>query len=478
MTSCYSQTLRFHDDDDLWTKRRKLRHLYSLFWEPDNITDLPISPITHVASFLTAPSRAFLAIALYGARENIFCVNLCSKQPNNSCYWWDRSLKHSIRALMGSECENLDFGDVEKSLAVKINDAHLVQVLFCFDAVNKVKKIRLTHCININGAGLWPLRGSTVVEQIDLSVVTRHKSPKLWKKLQIRRELHFNLWRDTSVVRTLDSIISQEGNALKHLQLHWSWRELGEYSYWRPNNVDQLIMRYNNMLESRGIVSCSMCTINLPARAVRIDDMSVQLSFNKWAQIDAAQHHTCLTCLRNYCDECVTTENNAANEMDILEYCHDCEGFQCQDCRKKDYCERCGRIFCAGTCGALKDCTGCPGKVCSRCSFESTCVRCNSIYCGECRDVSECNICLRHWCRDCLPSTQCDHECGINICDECISKRKCDQCNSSFCGNCRSISECKMCKQRCCSDCDPSRAWGRDERNGYCAECASKQADS
>ena len=456
---------------EFMNKKRKLRHLYSLYRMC--ITDLPIEHLTYVASFLAPPSRALFAIALYGARENRRSGGyFCTKQPNNSCYWWDHSLKHNIRTLMGNECENLDFGDVEKSLAVKINDDHLVKVLFCFDAVNKMKKIRLTHCIDINGTGLWPLRGSTVVEQIDLSVVTKHKNPKLWKELQS----HFSIWRDNAVVRTLDSIISQEGNALKHLQLHWSWR--GEYSYWRPDNVDQLITRYNNILESRGIASCSMCTINLPARAVRIDDMSVQLFFNKWVNIDAAQHHTCLTCLRNYCDECVTTENNEVIETKILEYCHDCEGFQCQDCRKKDYCERCGRKFCVGTCGALKDCAGCPGKVCSRCSFESTCVRCNSIFC--CPDaVIECNICLRYWCRDCLPSTQCDHDedYDVKICDECISERKCDQCNSSFCGNCRSISQCNLCMRRCCSDCDPSRAWGRDERNGYCAECA-EQADS
>ena len=467
MTSYYSQDLRICNDDDLWTKRRKLRHLYSLFWEPDNITDLPIEHLTYVASFLTAPSRAFLAIALYGSRENRSEQDFCKKQRNNSCYWWDHSLKHSIRALMGNECENLDFGDVEKSLAVRINDAQLVKVLFCFDAVNKMKKIRLTHCININGTGLWPLQGSKVVERIDLNIVTWCKSPKLWEELRNRTRRRFNIWKGASVVRTLDSIISQEGNSLKHLQLHWSWREC-----WRPDHVNQLITRYNNMLQSRGVASCSKCTINLPTRAVRIDNMSVPIA-QYLVEINAVQHNTCSTCLRNYCDECMTTENN---EMKILEYCHDCKEIQCQDCHKKDYCERCGRKFCVGTCGGLKDCVGCPGKVCGWCRFESTCVRCNTIDCGTCRDdVRECNVCRRNFCRDCLPATQCDHceEYAMFTCVECISERKCDQCDSSFCGSCRSISQCKMCKQRRCSDCDPSRAWGRDEQNGYCAECAT-----
>mmetsp|Transcript_12766 Transcript_12766/g.20922 ORF Transcript_12766/g.20922 Transcript_12766/m.20922 type:complete len:466 (+) Transcript_12766:149-1546(+) len=465
MTS-YSQDLiignKLMSQYELMDKQRKRRHWYSLYWRPYDITDLAIEPLTHVASFLTPPSRALFAIALYGSREHR-SERLCKIPNRHSCYWWDHSRRHSIRALMGNECENLDFGDVEKSLAVKINDCHLVMILFCFDVVNKIKKIRLTHCIQINGTGLWPLRGALVVEQIDLSIVTKHKSPKLWKELQNRRKRRYNPWQNHAVVRTLEGIIAQEGNALKHLQLHWSWRE-----YWEPPQpLDFLIIRYNNMLESRGNVSCSKCTVNLPARAVRIDN-----SNNFLTRIRAAQHHTCSTCLRNYCDACIT-ENN---EMKILEYCYDCEEFQCQDCRKKENCERCDRKFCVETCGALKECFGCPDKVCSRCSFESTCVRCNTVECGQCRDpVRECSICLRHWCRDCLPTTLCDHcdDFDMLICGECISERKCDQCDYSFCGNCRSISECKLCKQRCCSDCDPSRAWGRDGRNGYCAECAN-----
>lgn len=474
MTS-YSQDLIIGDElmshYELMNKKRKLKELYDLYWRPYCITYLAIEPLTYVASFLTPPSRALFAIALYGSRE-ARRGRLNGTIGSTSCYWWDHSRRRSIRTLMGNECENLDFGDIEKSLAVRISDAHLVMILLCFDAVNNIKKLRLTHCINLNGSGLWPLDHSNVIEQIDLSVVNWRKSPKLYEELQKRRQRDYNLWCDKAVVRTLDSIISQENNALKHLQLHWTWREW----YWLPRTIEQFISRYNDMLNSRGIVSCSKCTVNLPARAVRIDNISLLLAHYR-TEIYAVQHHTCSTCLRNYayCDECI-----AENDEKILEYCHDCRRFQCQDCQKYDCCVRCGRKFCVGTCGHLKECIGCPNKVCSRCSFQSTCVRCDTVDCGQCRaPVTECTICLRNWCINCLPLDQCCYDCGYDFsCDDCSSERKCDKCENTFCGSCRSISECKLCKQRCCSDCDPSREWGRDERNGYCAECANEHADS
>eukprot|EP00985_Skeletonema_marinoi_P006094 scaffold2645_cov96-Skeletonema_marinoi.AAC.1 len=67
--------------------------------------------------------------------------------------------------------ETLDFEDIEEDLAIKLSDGDISAVLTCIDAVNRLKTLKLTNCINIIGVGLEPLRGSSIIEQIDLSLV-------------------------------------------------------------------------------------------------------------------------------------------------------------------------------------------------------------------------------------------------------------------------------------------------------------------
>eukprot|EP00985_Skeletonema_marinoi_P002828 scaffold1170_cov125-Skeletonema_marinoi.AAC.2 len=119
------------------------------------LTDLPSGILAHVASFLADPSKALFA------DEN------SAASPN------ERS-----SAIVGSQWDTLDFGGIEEELAAKLNDDDIEKVLLCIDAVNKVKRIKLTNC-HIKGAGLEPLRGSIIIEQIDLSLVGEHQRPKI-----------------------------------------------------------------------------------------------------------------------------------------------------------------------------------------------------------------------------------------------------------------------------------------------------------
>jgi hypothetical protein len=74
---------------------------------------------------------------------------------------------------------SLDFGQIEKSLAEKLTDDHIHSIFMSIDAVNTVKTLRLTNCTNITGVGLEPLRGSTIIEHIDLQIIENHRSPTL-----------------------------------------------------------------------------------------------------------------------------------------------------------------------------------------------------------------------------------------------------------------------------------------------------------
>lgn len=49
-------------------------------------------------------------------------------------------------------------------------------MLVCIDTSSHVKKLQLTHCINITGSGLGPLRNSIVLYHLDLTLVGRYGS--------------------------------------------------------------------------------------------------------------------------------------------------------------------------------------------------------------------------------------------------------------------------------------------------------------
>ena len=79
-----------------------------------------------------------------------------------------------------------------------------------------MKRLKLANCVNITGAGLEPLRGSLIIEQIDLSLVEEHQRPKINPEPQIS-------WGH--VLPILDSIIEREGCSLMHLQFPSVWRD-------------------------------------------------------------------------------------------------------------------------------------------------------------------------------------------------------------------------------------------------------------
>ena len=75
--------------------------------------------------------------------------------------------------------------------------------------------LKLTGCINITGCGLEPLRGSSVLEQVDLSLVGQHESPVI---------THETMISEAAVITILDSIIGSRHAVLKHIQLPKKWR--------------------------------------------------------------------------------------------------------------------------------------------------------------------------------------------------------------------------------------------------------------
>ena len=107
-------------------------------WKVCSITKLPDSLLRfNIGGYLPNPSRAMMAAAL--SREACF----------NS--------------------DKLDFGEIDKEFASKLTDDDMADILLSIDAVNTLKTLKIIGCVEISGVGLEPLRGSSVLQQLDLS---------------------------------------------------------------------------------------------------------------------------------------------------------------------------------------------------------------------------------------------------------------------------------------------------------------------
>ncbi len=462
---------------------------------PQNIQDIAVEPLTHVASFLPAPSRAMFALAL----SSEWCWGDKDEAADSVC-WIDREagLVCSGSAKIAGEYDTLDFGDIEEELAKRLTDDHISDILLCLERLtlnnNRIRKLRLTNCINITGKGLWRLRKSKKIEQIDLSMVPEHTIPsELNPATEGRLEFRH-------VVEVLDSIVSLQRSSLKYLHLPRFWRcypvtrvasSVRSIGALEPQ-INEFFTRYKQMWEKRVNV-CASCTSEFKPQICTRDS-------NGHAVM---QENTCSICLKHYCFAC-----EYENGKELIALCSRCERVHCQDCMKMEHCLVCDQRFCGDHCGGsevwkknhrqhnYEECPGCDEKICGRCCFGRTCSQCNYTDCGSCRvyevfipervlsrqdngqnlwsfpHVLECEHCDLTWCRSCKDWKECD-DCDVPvICEECVSERTCHSCDKSFCYRCRSIAECQGCHKNWCSDCDPQRAWGRDGRGGYCIDCA------
>ncbi len=227
------------------------------------LADLPIGILELTASFLAPPSRA------------LFTISLTSDENNNPP-------SGNYSSIAGSDWDTLDFGEIEEEMATKLSDDDISAVLQHIDAVNNVKRLRLTNCIKITGAGLEPLRGSTIIEQIDLSLTGVGEKPRLdpWPPISCE-----------AVLPVLHSIIMAERCSLKHLQFPFKWRDL----YSINSEFHAFLVRYNEMREARDRVKCLDCNADLPRGG------------DEWINTRTGfglHNFTCYQCTKHYCDGC------------------------------------------------------------------------------------------------------------------------------------------------------------------------------
>ena len=65
----------------------------------------------------------------------------------------------------------IGFEDIEEELANKLRDDDIYAILKCINARDVLKELKLTGCFSIEGHGLHPLRGSSTLDIIDVSII-------------------------------------------------------------------------------------------------------------------------------------------------------------------------------------------------------------------------------------------------------------------------------------------------------------------
>ena len=377
-----------------------------------HIIDIPDAALAVVAEFLPKPSQALFAVAMtapsssWRESKSIWppsatseaIVSLCQEvqdDGNHRDELWEAPMialpsacRESTWRLQPSAASNailsspssseewgaLDFVDIGKDLASKLTDDDLGAVLLCINAANKLKSLKLTGCVNITGHGLKPLYGSTVLEQIDLSLVGQHESPNIiWS----------GPWMsEAAVVPILDSIIDTAGNSLKQLQLPKHFRK-------NPSPLlEDFLERYDELLENCG-GTCLKCTasdwgnMDGTGRPWIVEDQE--------SQFCGLQNYTCYECTTHCCmDTCV-------------ERCMECEKVYCVDCVPVTECANCPNRVCKG-CMDLKKCeTTCEDYLCGSCVYvhantfvvgvnSSCCMKGNDNEKGVGRGVRACSL--------------------------------------------------------------------------------------
>ncbi len=385
------------------SKRRKVATcpIYDLF--SDGI-------LKEVASFLAAPSRALFAVAITPPISPYDKI-LARCRPRHS---------RSPITDIDDDWHTLDFGDIEKELAAKLTDEDISKVLLHVDAAHRVKRLLLTNCVNITGAGLSPLRHSTSIEQIDMSLVKVRERPELHPVPPLSCD---------QVLPILHGIISQERNSLKNVQFPHSWRRSDPVD---PQLVEYLRV-YNQMLENRTIF-CKKCNKHT------FDSVYFETSDGGDTNYFGLHDINCSVCTNTYCYSC--TADDDGDYFNSVRLCFTCERCYCSKCSTMVECVSCEEMYCV-RCMSFIECASpwCERPFCNHCRLNDRCMQCKRSWCYECDDCMDCSACGIRRCVECSMEEGVN---GVHSCDDCERgpTTLCDKCRMK---RCQSSNECKSC---------------------------------
>ena len=312
-----------------------------------------------MATYLAPISRILFAVAITPPSS-----------PYETIMARSRSRKQKSPSIASTDWATLDFGQIEKESAAKLSDEDVRDVLVHINAANKLKKLVLTNCFNITGSGLSSLSGSTTIEQLDLSLhPEKFQNPyqiPLFPALRILPKI---------VLPILDSIICNDAVCkLKYLHfprifrfMAWEGREYTDTKMWSSTESDlyDFLVRYNQMLENRGRISCLKCNQEATDQPTTVVDSCLRSFYNFYG----TQRNFCHQCSNYVCWSCPTEVDNFDHY-----FCAACEREYCTKCVTMARCGLCQNGFCVDSCLTFS-CASCNEKLCGECVRKFGCTK-------------------------------------------------------------------------------------------------------
>lgn len=345
-----------------------------------HLSNMPDSILTHVTSYLSKESSILFAAGV--------TIPSSSSTDNNFHVTAGHLSSTILSSLQSEPWTKLDVGDLEQykvlPYSTNLTDDDLYSVLVAIDAINNLKSLQLTGCIKITGRGLEPLRGSTVIESIDLGLANCGEEPTYHCRWGKEPEIS-----EKDVLPILDSIVAAEDNVLKFTMLPKMWRDA------KTAELTEFLGRYNQLLVSRGS-ECSKCNAELTST-----ERLAMVANDHDSKDFGIQSYCCNMCMKNYCYDCEKEyeEEGRWNKImvtkQLLTNCENCEKDYCGDCVPMDYCGKCKKHKCS-SCAPVKGCDGCGEDVCKDCDEGRWCYHTTADYrCGPCNQAQcdECTLC-------------------------------------------------------------------------------------
>jgi len=314
------------------------------------------------------------------------------------------SLKGRLSFLFNEIWDTIDFNDMEQSVASRLTDEDIQNILVVTDSANCLKRINLANLTQITGSGLSILYGSSVLEHIDLSLVPEHHKASFIEEHQLKEDVICSL---------LDSIMSMEGSSLSYINLPKTWLTQSSQM------INEFIRRYEQYMREKSF-QCLKCN--------RICQNDIGYFTLAGSDTDGVLSDTCHTCSARFGRCCAPT----IVSDELFHVCKVCEKGFCSSCKPMTECCVCEENVCTECCAGV--CGRCDTVFCSAaCENELTwtsytCSCCKKISCSECPDggFHECADCNKKNCFDCNDvegNVQLCGLCGISSCLDCKLKR-------------------------------------------------------
>eukprot|EP00984_Skeletonema_dohrnii_P006857 scaffold2436_cov80-Skeletonema_dohrnii-CCMP3373.AAC.10 len=316
--------------------------------------------------------------------------------PEDHARLFRKSLSKQIKQYYDRQWEVMDFVDIPVSLASRLSDDDLGAILVCIDAKHKLKQLKLTHCTNIVGHGLEPLRGSTVVEKLDLGLVRQFEAPYL-RKPSGGRNYEF-LFDDSKlsegpVCAIVDSILRGENDSLDRLQYPHKWSV-------NSSEPDALVTIYDSNVFGNGRMKQLVDEHDIIANKFACCLYFGYEDEKEFCSSLEGSHERLGSGLVDVCISCRGAS---------FTVCSNCNGIVCYECGDIDECSDCNTRYCP-LCRRDNDFDNAP-TFCEAAGYGSDCPpRCSSCRLKSCREGT--NAC-----------TECKVEVFDELRDECNIKQ-------------------------------------------------------